>query len=143
MSLSIHTDASWNGLKLVAEAHPQNHEQKARVLSILGLRGSRLPEVDDENLSRYYEYLSEHLSFPFTAHYPEPKNAREEILYGCTVLHLLDPSRHVADEFDGIYCKTRKGDFEVNLPLVELEVPRESPNFQLTEDYWYWFWNWR
>jgi hypothetical protein len=39
--------------------------------------------------------------------------------------------------------KTRKGDFEVNLPLVELEVPQKSPNFQLTEDYWYWFWNWR
>ena len=47
------------------------------------------------------------------------------------------------DEFDGIFCKTRKGKYEVNLPLTELNVPDDSPNFQFIEDYWYWFWNWR
>ena len=56
---------------------------------------------------------------------------------------LLDPAKCVCDEFDGIFCKTRKGRFEVNLPLIELEVPEDDPNFQLIEDYWYWFWNWR
>jgi hypothetical protein len=41
----------------------------------------------------------------------------------------------------------RKGGKEdaalINLPLIELEVPDDSPNFQFIEDYWYWFWNWR
>ena len=47
------------------------------------------------------------------------------------------------DSFDGLLVKTRKGQFEINLPLVELEVSEDSPNYQLIEDYWYWFWNWR
>jgi hypothetical protein len=29
------------------------------------------------------------------------------------------------------------------VPLIELEIPGDSPNFQLIEDYWHWFWNWR
>jgi hypothetical protein len=49
----------------------------------------------------------------------------------------------MCDEFDGILCKTRKGKYEINLPLNELEIPQDSPNFQLIEDYWFWFWNWR
>ena len=143
MSLSVYTDTNWNGLKLVVEAKQEDSDQKARILSALGLLDDRLPQVDDENLVGYYEYLSEHLSLPFIAYYPEPTNPREEILHECRVLELLDPSKYISDEFDGIFCKTRKGTFVVNLPLVELEVPQESRNFQLVEDYWFWFWNWR
>ena len=143
MPLSVYTDTSWNGLKLVTDTPQEDSDQRSRILTALGLSGDRLPQVDDENLFRYYKHLSENLSFPFTAYYPEPTNPREEVLHECKVLELLDPSRYVADEFDGIFCKTRKGAFEVNLPLVEVEAPQESPNFQLIEDYWYWFWNWR
>jgi len=143
MSLSVYTDTGWNGLKLVVEAPQEDCDQKARILAALGLSAHRPPQVDDENLFRYYEYLSGHLRFPFTAYYPEPTNRHEETLHECRVLGLLDPSKYISDEFDGIFCKTRKGTFEVNLPLVELEVPQGSPNFQWIEDYWSWFWNWR
>ena len=68
---------------------------------------------------------------------------RVEVLHECTVLGLLNPSQCFSDEIDGIFCKTQKAEFEVNLPLVELEVPNGSPNFQIIEDYWDWFWNWR
>ena len=105
--------------------------------------GKHLPSVDDQTLSRYYEYLRARLSFPFTATYPEPTNSREKREFGCVVLELLDPGKDICDEFDGIFCKTRKGKYEVNLPLTELEIPQDSPNFQLIEDYWFWFWNWR
>ena len=101
------------------------------------------PSVDEETLSRYYKYLSARLSFPFTAHYPEPRSSLEEVQHRCTVVELLDPVNDICDEFDGIFCKTRKGKYEVNLPLTELEIPDDSPNFQFIEDYWYWFWNWR
>lgn len=39
--------------------------------------------------------------------------------------------------------QTQKAEFEVNLPLVELDVPKGSFNFQMIEDYWDWFCNWR
>ena len=33
---------------------------------------------------------------------------------------LLDPAKHLGDGLDGIFCKTRKGTYEINLPLIEL-----------------------
>jgi hypothetical protein len=30
---------------------------------------------------------------------------------------------------------------EINLPLIELEIPQDRPNFRFVEDYW--FWNWQ
>jgi hypothetical protein len=142
MPVFTYADANWNGLKLVTESPPKV-DQKRRILAAFGMAGDSLPVVDDETLHKYYEYLSEGLSFPFAAYYPKPTTPLEEVLHGCTVLGLLDPSKDIGDEVDGIFCKTRKGNFEVNLPLVELEVPQDSPGFQLIEDYWHWFWNWR
>jgi len=135
-------DVRWNGPKVVAESCPE-HGQRDRILEALGSLGGHLPSVDEETLARYFKYLSAHLSFPFTAHYPEPTTSLEEVEQRCTVLELLDPAKDICDEFDGIFCKTRKGKYEINLPLVELEIPQDSPNFQLIEDYWFWFWNWR
>ena len=83
------------------------------------------------------------MSFPFTAHYPKPTTSTEEVQYRCIVMELLDPTKDIFDEFDGIFCKTRNGKYENNLPLIELEISQDSPNFQLIEDYWFWFWNWR
>ena len=142
MTLATYTDTDWNKLAVVTESPSEDH-QKQRILAALGIDGALLPMVDEDTLLRYFKYLSENLSFPFTAHYPEPTTPLEEVQYECTVLELLDPSKYVSDEFDGIYCKTEKAGFEVNLPLVELEVSGDSPDFQLIEDYWYWFWNWR
>jgi hypothetical protein len=142
MSVFTYTDPNWNGLKLVTEL-PRGDDQKERILAALGLTDDRLPVTDDDALGAYHEYLSANLSFPFTAHYPEPTNPREKVLHECTVLGLLDPSKCVGDEIDGIFCRTQKAEFEVNLPLVELDVPKGSPNFQMIEDYWDWFCNWR
>jgi hypothetical protein len=132
----------WNGLNVVAESCPQLN-QRDRIIEALGPLEGHFPGVDEETLSRYYKYLTARLSFPFTAHYPKPMNAEEEEEFRCTVLDLLDPTKHLGDEFDGIFCKSRKGKYDINLPLTELDVPDDTPNFQFIEDYWYWFWNWR
>ena len=142
MLLATVADADWNGLEVVAESPPE-HCQRDRIIEALGPLDGHLPSVGEETLSRYYKYLTARLSFPFAAHYPEPRSSLEEVEHRCTVLELLDPSKYICDEFDGIFCKTRKGKYEINLPLIELEIPQDSPNFQFIEDYWYWFWNWR
>ena len=142
MLLATVADARLNDLEVVAEpCHEPN--QRDRIIEALWPLGDHLPSVDEETLSRYYKYLTVRLSFPFTATYPEAKTALEEVQHRCTVIELLDPAKDICDEFDGIFCKTRKGEYEVNLPLIELQIPQDSPNFQLIEDYWYWFWNWR
>ena len=104
---------------------------------------SHIPRVHEESLFRYYEYLTEHLCFPFIAHFPKPMNSEEEDEFCCTVLKLIDPANHLGDGFDGIFCKTRKGAYEIALPLFDLYLPEDSFGFQLIDDYWFWFWNWR
>jgi hypothetical protein len=117
--------------------------QKERIRAALGLRSDRLPRLNEETLSRYYDYLSANLSLPFAAYYPEPKNSQEVREFHCEVLELIDPAEYLGDALDGIFCKVRKGTYEENSPLIDLHLPLDDPNFQLIEDYWYWFWNWR
>jgi hypothetical protein len=117
-------------------------DRAGQIRAALGSRW-RLPKVDEVTLTRYYRYLNERLSFPFTAWYPEPANSREERDYRCTVVQLIDPVTGLGDEFDGIFCKARRGKYERNLPLIELELSPSDPNYLLVENYWDWFWHWR
>jgi hypothetical protein len=142
MLLATVADAHGNDLKVVPESCPE-HDRRDRIVVALGPLGEPSPSVDEETLARYYKYLSARMSFPFAAHYPEPRTSLEEVQFRCTVLELLDPTKDIYDEFDGIFCKTRKGKYEINLPLIELEIAADSPNFQLIKDYWYWFGRWR
>lgn len=142
MTLITYTEADGNGVQL-ATASATQQDQEHRIRAALGVTRGSLPSVDDETLSRYYSYLSANLSLPFVACYPEPTTCREKAQFRCTVVEVLDPAKYVGDELDGLFCKTRKGGFEVNLPLIELQIAQGDPNFQLIEDYWYWFWNWR
>ena len=101
--------------------------QRERIAQVFGAVDNRPPNVDEKTLRHYYRYLVKNLTLPFAACYPQPTSAAEAELHRCSVLELLDPARHLGDEFDGIYCKTRKGWFEVNLPLIELHLPEDSP----------------
>ncbi len=137
-----YTEAQPSEFAVITEPRSKD-QQKHRILVAVGIDGNDLPLVDEDTLFRYYEYLSEKLTMPFSAHYPEPLNSLDEAQYECTAQGLLDPSKYVGDPFDGILCKTMKAGIEVNLPLHELHIAHDSPNLQLVEDYWYWFWNWR
>jgi hypothetical protein len=141
MRLATTTLAPWNGIEVVPEPRPELNQQN-RIIKALG-SVRHIPRVDEESLSRYYKYLTEHLSFPSLAHHPKPATFLEEEEFRCTVLELLDPVEHLGDEFDGIFCKTAKGKYEINLPLIDLYLPEDSISFQLIDDYWFWFWNWR
>jgi hypothetical protein len=142
MLLATVTNVHGNCLEAVAKSNAR-HDQMDRIIKALGAWGEHLPRVDEESLSRYYNYLSARLSFPFTAHYPVPTTSHEEVQFRCTVVELLDPAKNICDYFDGIFCQTRKGKYEINLPLIDLYLPKDCFSFQFIEDYWYWFWNWR
>jgi hypothetical protein len=142
MSISTTVETNWSGVQLSVVSSPRS-DRVQRILAALGPTSDGSPKVSEETLARYYAYLSANLSLPFTAYYPEPKNAKEEAEFCCTVIELLDPTQHLGDEFDGVFCRTRKGRFEVNLPLIELYISDDSLNLQLVEDYGFWFWNWR
>jgi hypothetical protein len=141
MRLATTALVPWNGIEVVPEPRPELNQQN-RIIKALG-SVHHIPRVDEESLSRYYKYLTEHLCFPFLAHYPKPATPQEEEEFGCTVLELLDPTEHLGDGFNGIFCTTSKGEYEINLPLIDLYLPEDSFAFHLIDDYWFWFWNWR
>lgn len=109
--------------------------QENRIKAAVGLPMDRIvPKVNRKILSRYYEFLSANLQFPFVAHYPEPTNAPEDREFRCVVSGLLAPET-LGDEFDGLFCKVRKENCKLNVPLIELVIPQTGRNFQLVEDY--------
>jgi hypothetical protein len=135
-------DLPWPKPQLSVQPQPER-ERKKRILAALGLPSSQHLRVDEESLTRYYDYLAAHLKLPFAACYPRPTTPEEAAEDRCEVIKLLDPRTALCDEFDGIYCQTHKGRFVVNLPLVELTVLSPGKNLDLLADYEYWFWNWR
>jgi hypothetical protein len=141
MQLSTLADAPKHGFIVVHQSGPELSQVERIIKAVGSVR--HIPKVGDESLSDYYRYLATHLDFPFVAYYPKPATFEEEDEFRCTVLELLDPAKYLGDRFDGIFCKVRKGQYEVNLPLIELYSPEDNFRSQLIEDYWYWFWNWR
>ena len=115
----------------------------ARIAKVFDVGCNQIPRVDDATLTRYYTYLLENLLLPWEAYYPEPETPQEQIEFRCQVLELLDPSKYLGDMFDGIFCKVRKDCYEFNLPIIDLVLPRDPPNFQPIDDFRYWLWNGR
>jgi hypothetical protein len=142
MSVLTATITNWHGPSLPVISSPRL-TQSDRIQRALGVTADGLPSVAADTLARYYAYLAANLALPFTAYYPEPMTAAEKDQFCCVVLEVLDPAQHRGDEFDGILCRIRKGNCDVNLPLTELHVPNDGADSQLLADYSYWFWNWR
>jgi len=95
MQLLNVVDARRNGSKAVANSRTEVN-QKNRIIKALG-SVSHIPRVQEEPLFRYYRYLTDHLQFPFIAHFPKPMNSEEEDEFCCIVLSLLDPANHLGD----------------------------------------------
>jgi hypothetical protein len=98
-----------------------------------------LPDVDDETLEAYHEYLSNNLVFPFTAEHGGEYGQPEKV----KVVGLGDPDEEpMIDDHYGIICEARLEGQIVNLPLGELDDAKGKPNRQMLDDYRYWFHNW-
>jgi len=120
------------------------HQQESRIRIALGLEKGPLPKVKFEWLQKYFEYLAAHLSFPFEAQHTEEIGFYQQPSYSqVKVVAILIPDSDPAREYSGLICKVVKAEQEIEVPLVDLEVDEQNPNFQLIEDFWYWIWNWR
>ena len=85
--------------------------------------------------SRYFEHMAVHLHFPFGASYwnhNDPIHTFREV----TVIALLDKTR--ITNGDGILCEAHEGRQVIELPLSDVLVDSEHPDFQLLDDYSWW-----
>jgi hypothetical protein len=119
-------------------------DEDDRVRMVFGLTSNDpLPEVNDETLETYRDYLAARLSFPFEAEHTPEKGPmfRRSSLVKVTGLGDPDDDPPYIDEMYGLLCDARRDKGKVVVPVGELEVPKGKPNRQLVKDYCYWFWN--
>jgi hypothetical protein len=117
-------------------------DQDDRIRAVFGLtRDDLLPEVDEDSLRTYYQYLAAKLKFPVEATWAKEAGLGE-VTEKVSILALGgsddDPW---LDDMSGIICEAKMSRGEGNLPLAEMEKIKGKPNKQLIEDYAYWFWN--
>lgn len=117
--------------------------QEDRIRAALGVAHGPLPNVQNKWLHRYHEYLAARLTLPFDAEYAEDTSGYRQRVSPITVVALLEPDDHGGPEDFGLLCRAWRGSQQIELPLVDVEPTKDSPNSQLIEDYWYWIWNWR
>jgi hypothetical protein len=119
-------------------------DQDDRVRMVFGLTSNDpLPDVTDETLATYHEYLSKNLSFPFEAERTSETGPFSSRTIQVKVIGLGDPDEPMIDDMYGILCEARHERNVRAMPLGELEVKKGKPNRQLVADYCYWFWNYR
>lgn len=112
-----------------------------RIRAILGVRnGSALPKVNAATMLTYYRYLLSRLILPCGARYSSDADGTISLV---TVTGLVDPQMMPSDIRTGLCCMAQHRNQPEILPLVDVEVGHDCPNFQLLEDYWFWLWNWR
>jgi hypothetical protein len=129
---------------LPAVAHPPGEQDReSRIRAALGIDRGPLPKIKAEWLRQYRLHLSSKLLFPFFARYNEESAGRAPVVFYVEVFGLADPDETPDVENSGLLCRALKNVREEEVPLVDLEVDEDHPNFQLLEDYWYWIWNWR
>jgi hypothetical protein len=114
-----------------------------RIAQILGVKEDKeLPEVDEETLMVYYQYLNKELSFSFEAEYSKETGQLEDTWYDIKVTGFFNIEKYL-DEFYGLFVTARKGKKKIEIPLAEVEVKEEGKNKELVDDYSIWFWNYR
>lgn len=126
-------------------------EWEIQVAQILGIeeldRGDKYKEshlykllkVNEESLMRFYEYLMNHITFPFLALYEE-QTGPFEITEFEVICNSLDQEMKW-DYGYGILIECRSGGKKVTLPLAEITIDEKHINFNWIELYHDWFWS--
>jgi len=150
MTLGENTLESYQGGPVIME-QPNNiitkplsvKDEDDRIRMIFGLTSDDpLPEVDEETLQRYYEYLQNHLGLPLEAEWHQETQGGINA-HRVRILDLLDPEEEEGDDFYGLMADVRQGRQQMVVPLGEIELSVKDPHYQLISDYSSWFWNHR
>jgi hypothetical protein len=116
------------------------HNEAIRIRAIFGLAtDAPLPHVTVHTLLTYRQYLARHLAFPFQALYEETKPPVRRLVRYITITGLVDT---INDLSEGILCTVEGIQPIRQLPLIEVGVREDDPNYPVIDDYAYWLLNW-
>ena len=110
-----------------------------RIRMVFGLTSDDpLPPINNQTQRRYLAFLKAHLSFPFKAEYAAASVLGSDASEEVTVVGFA--SKSPIDPDDGIVCQAQKLRHTFDVPLSNIHVMEDDPNFQYVEDYTYWLW---
>jgi hypothetical protein len=92
-------------------------------------------------LRKYYDHLTANLTLPFEGRLADPVGPHRDTRSPLRVIRLLDVDDYCPEEVYGSICKAEQDGGRIELPLDRIDVPDDSPNRQLLEDYRYWMRN--
>ena len=136
-------------------------EEIAKVMKILNIVNEEGMDVNDDNLKRYFDYLSDHLDFSDLVTGMEDFRWEEYYVFGpgdqkeyeklkkknpsyTDHYQILSLEGYGYDESILVNVKRISDNKKFALPLADLKsVGKDSINFQLLEDFSMWFWNYR
>ena len=108
-----------------------------RISMVFGLTSNDpLPYDSEATELIYFKYLKANLTFPFAARSFDPIKDRKRDL---TVTGMCED--FPIDEGFGVVCDVLDGGEKAQMPLSELEVDPDNPNYQMVDDYITWFVN--
>ncbi len=117
----------------------EHDSQLSRIRNVFGLsNGAPVPRVNRDSLRRYYEYLIAHLAVPFDALYADTRPPVRQLVRHLRVVRVLDMGDHLTE---GLICEVQESPKGRHLPLSELGVREDDPNYELLDDYAFWFLN--
>jgi hypothetical protein len=118
---------------------PECDNQPNRIRAVFGLaEDAPLPRVQRNTLHRFYEHLTVHVAVPFDGLYAETKPPIRRLVHYIRVLKILEVPDRLSE---GLLCQAQNMHHTLELPLAEVGVREDDPNYQLIDDYAYWFLN--
>jgi hypothetical protein len=110
-------------------------DHQDRICMVFGLTSDDpLPDDSEATEMVYFFYLKKHLTFPFPAQLFDPlRNRKREV----AATGMCDACP-IEDGF-GVVCNVLDGGRQEQVPLSELKVEPDNPNFQMVDDYITWF----
>jgi len=94
-----------------------------------------MPAVRLEALRKCHAHLAANLAFPVEGRLADPIGPHRDTRPPLRVICLLDVDSCEPEETYGLICKAEQAGERIELPLDRINVPEDSPNRQLLEDY--------
>jgi hypothetical protein len=116
-------------------------DDESRIRAVFGISDNTpIPQVSQESLLVYRKHLLDSLRFPFEALHAETAPPVRRLFRCVAVLGFSETFSH---RLQTLLCRVCNDGKEIELPLAELGVREDNPNYQLVEDFTRWYWNWR
>ena len=121
-------------------------DARRRLMPVFGLTEEEdFPPVKANYLEMIYDDIVNKISFPFQAeHAVHFQDSPEQEIRDIEIHEIIDPDNDEFPPGHGLWCKgfgnNPGGREPITLPLAEVVIKQDDPNYHWIEDYCIWFW---